>query len=139
MSIRPQNELRHNHLAAVLLAAVLVLPALFWGPQHPQFVHLALLGLVVEVLLLVWLLRRELPLRGIRSFLSSGANPYLLAYLGWSAASLAYGLDRRAAEAGCLQLAFGVLLYAIIALEFRERAQIRRLLGALLALAVGPV
>ncbi len=134
-----RGALRKNQVAALLVAALLLLPALFWGPQQQRLIQLSLYGLIGEVLLLVWLLRRELPVAQIRRIALEGPTPYVLGYMAWSGFGLLYTIDSFYTQLGFLQLAFGVLLYAITAWEFRERSLLRTLLGAFLVLAVGPV
>lgn len=138
MSREAATQPRRQQLSALVVVALLAVPILFGGPQHERVTRFVVYGLLGEAVLLVWLFRNRSSLGVVGRFFASGPGLASLAYLGWSVLGLVFSIDPVYSQVGFIQLAFGIVLFTVIACEFSDPIYQRALLGAILVLGIVP-
>lgn len=130
--------LLHNQVVAVVIALMLLVPALFAAPGAARVQQLTGYGLLGLVLFVVWLTRTQdqLSWQRVRGFLFRGPNLAIIAYLAVNLVSVATSKERFYGQVAYVQFAFGAVIYATVAYQFRHRSQVKALLSSLVIVGV---
>ncbi len=130
--------LLQNQVVAIVLALLVVVPMLFAASPDARTDQMTAYGLLGLLLLVVWLFRTrdEISLAKARAFLFSGPNLPIVLYCAWGMISVLGSAERLFSQVAFIQLACGVLLYAMVVYQFRHRDQIRALLHGLIVVGV---
>lgn len=130
--------LLQNQVVAIVLALLVVVPMLFAASPDARTDQMTAYGLLGLLLLVVWLFRTrdEISLAKARTFLFGGPNLPIVLYFAWGLASVLGSTERDFSQLSFIQLACGVVLYAMVVYQFRHRDQIRALLHGLIVVGV---
>lgn len=128
-----------NRLIALVLAMIVLVP-LAASPADLRFAGTAALVLegfsIVLLATLLWRAKWNLTREGVVSFLKTGANLPVLAFLGLAVASCVLSPDKGYSIQETLKIGAGVLLYFVAAYHFRRSEYLSKLVDTLLFVAI---
>jgi len=132
------TTLLQNQAVAVILLLMVLVPMLFGLDQTQRANQLTTYGLLGLILLSVWLFRVRdgITIARVRGFLLSGPNLPIVLYLGWCGITTALSSEPIYSRFALVQLAVGVVFYAVTVYQFRRKEHIRALLSTLLLVGV---
>jgi uncharacterized membrane protein YiaA len=132
------SALLQNQVVALVLVMLFVVPVLFAAPQAQRADQLVAYGFLGLLLAVAWALRSQggLSLEKVKTFVTSGPNLPILLLLGWCGLSAAMSSEPDYSRWSMIQLAFGVVLYAVVVYQFSRKEQVRALLTTVLVMGV---
>lgn len=129
----------HNRMVALVLAMVVIVP-LIAAPANSSMngaSALAFEGLALLLFgMLLWRAQWDLRPAKISAFLRTGANLPILLFTGLTVALCAMSPMIKVSAQETLRLGAGVLLYFVVAYQFRRSEQVAKLMDVLLFLAI---
>src|SRR5580658_8742381 len=134
------NKAVQNKMILIVLAMMIVVPFIA-TPLDGK--HLGTAALVCEsfgialLVSLMWRKRPDLSRESIVSFLSTGANIPALLFLIIVGVSLAYSPHFTYSVQEALRLGTGVLIYFVVAYQFRRSEHISKAVDVLIYVAIG--
>lgn len=138
MKFKRWTTLLQNQAVAVILLLLVLVPMLFGLDQTQRAKQLTAYGFLGLILLSVWLFRVRdgITIARVRGFLLSGPNLPIVLYLVWGGITTAFSSEPLYSRYGLVQLAVGVIFYAVTVYQFRRREHIRALLSTVLVVGV---
>lgn len=138
MKFKRWTTLLQNQAVAVILLLLVLVPMLFGLDQTQRANQLTAYGFLGLILLSVWLFRVRdgITIARVRGFLLSGPNLPIVLYLVWGGITTAFSSEPLYSRFGLVQLAVGVVFYAVTVYQFRRREHVRALLSTVLAVGV---
>jgi putative inorganic carbon (hco3(-)) transporter len=128
-----------NRLIALVLAMVVIVP-LVAAPADSQFAGAAALAFegfaILLLATLLWRTRWNLSRENVITFLRTGANLPVLLFFTLAAVSCALSPYKEFSVQELLKLGAGVLLYFVVAYQFRQSKHLSMLVDTLLFLAI---
>jgi putative inorganic carbon (HCO3(-)) transporter len=128
-----------NHFIALVLAMVVIVP-LFASPADSHLSGVAVLAFEAFALLLavtlLWRAQWNVGREQIKTFLTTGANAPVLLLLALAVVSCAFAPNKIFAVQETVKLAAGVLLYFVVAYQFRQSKHLLMLVDTLIFLAI---
>lgn len=135
------TSILQNQVVAIVLALMMVVPMLFAADPDTRADQIVAFGFVGLLLLIVWMFRAHdrVTLNRLRGFLLSGPNPAIALFTLWALTSVWRSVDPVFSRMAMVQLGCGVLLYAMVVYQFRQRDQVKTLLRAFVVAGIGIV
>lgn len=135
------SQALQDRLIALVLAMVVLVPLVATPADLTSRVGIAALAFqgfaVVLAMTLVWRAKFDLRKESVVSFLRTGANLPALAFAGLSAVTCLAFVKNGYGMQAALQTAACVLLYFVIAYQFKRSERIAKLVDTLLFVAIG--
>lgn len=141
MKFKRWTTLLQNQAVAVILLLLFMVPMLFGSDQTRRAEQFTAFGFLGLLLLSVWLFRVRdgVTLARVRGFLLAGPNLPIVLFLIWGGITTALSSEPLYSRFSLVQMAVGVVVYAVIVYQFRHKEHIRALLSALLMVGVALV
>lgn len=128
-----------NHFIALVLAMIVIVPLLA-SPADSRLTGVAVLAFEAFALLLavtlIWRARWNLKRESITTFLRTGANSPVLLFLAFAVISCFLAPNKIFAVQETIKIASGVLLYFVVAYQFRQSKHLLMLVDTLIFLAI---
>lgn len=129
----------HNNFIALVLAMIVIVPLLA-SPADSRLAGVAVLAFEAFALLLavtlVWRARWNFTRDSIATFLRTGANVPVLLFLAFAVISCFLAPNKIFAVQETVKVASGVLLYFVVAYQFRQSKHLLMLVDTLIFLAI---
>ena len=130
----------HNKLIALILAMVVLVPLVATPADHSirGAAALAFEGFGITLLaMLLWRSEGNVSVAKVKTFLTTGANLPILLFLGLAALSCALSPHKAYSEQELLRVGTGIVLYFVVANQFRRSDMLAKLVDALMFVTIG--
>lgn len=127
-----------NQVVALVLMTLFLVPVLFAAPQAQRADQLVVYGFLGLILTVAWALRAQggITLEKVKTFVTSGPNLPIILFVAWNGLAALRSAEPAYSRWSMIQLVCGVVLYAVVVYQFRQKEQVRALLSGLVVMGI---